>query len=69
MRQSSENTKIREERGGGSVPNAGPEIPLKPGRDHNGAGVSLQTVEKSVVDQVFTLQPMEDPMPKQVGIS
>ena len=53
MRKSTVNTKVKE---GGGAPGAREDI-------------SLQSVEKTMLEQISTLQPMEDSMPEQVDIS
>lgn len=48
------NTQVREE---GFAPGAGAEIHLQaPERDHNGAGISLQSVERSTPEQIFFMK-------------
>lgn len=46
------NTKAREEGEGGVVPGSG-------------AGISLQPVERTTLEQISTLQPMESPRPME----
>ena len=54
-RNNSADTKVSDEGGGGGVPGAGAEVPLQP-------------VGKTMVVQISTLQPMEDPMLEQMDV-
>ncbi|GAB0206687.1 AN1-type zinc finger protein 5-like [Grus japonensis] len=63
---SDSDTKVSAEGGGGGVPGAGAEIPLKPVvKTMVKQAVPLQPMEDGG-EQRFHLQPVEDPMPEQV---
>lgn len=44
------------------------KFPCSPWRDHTGGGISLKPVKRTVVEQVSTLQPVEDITPEQVSV-
>lgn len=43
--------------------------PAAPGDDHSGEGVSLQSTGRTVLEQVSTLQHLEDPVPQHMDVS
>ena len=58
MRTIPANTKVKEDRGGGDGSGSGGAQE----RNQDGAGVSLQPMKRTTVEQVSTLQPVDDPM-------
>lgn len=67
MRNSRGNIKVRG--GGGEVsPWQRRYYPAALRRDHGGAGISLQLVERTMPDQMSTLQPVENLMLEQMDM-
>lgn len=55
--------------GGGGTKCPSRHSPAAPGEDHSGAGLSLQSMERTVLEQISSLQCPEDPVPQHMDVS